>query len=344
MKNTLASYSVRFLLGAFSLMLAMGVTALLSAADASMCVPQEVVRADNVLGTLSAALIIQRALELVFTKRPILNLISRDLSAEPVKYNQQVISRIHSIPPVENFGTAASDRADVDVPVTINQFKQVRHKFTIQELSATDRNLVDESAEPMAVAIANHMVDAVAALWTLTNFENETVEAVADSDYETMVALRKALVGRGAPETRFAVVSDAVYAELITDARLINANQNPGQSTIQDGVLSNVAGFRNIFEYPALPDDDSMIGFAGTPDSVVIASRVPKDPREVLPSAGFPGNLGVITEPKTGLSVMVVEHIDPDDLSANVKLVWMYGVAKGNVNNGQRLVHTTNDD
>src|SRR5437016_13192703 len=118
----------------------------------------------NTLGTLASAVILQQALDLVFTKRPLLSRISLDLSDDRVKLNQTVYSRIYSIPTVNNFGTGSSNRSDTDVPVTISNFKEIHHKFTVQELSSTDRNLVQESAEPIAVAIANHMVDAIAAV------------------------------------------------------------------------------------------------------------------------------------------------------------------------------------
>lgn len=291
----------------------------------------------NVLGTTSSALILMRALELVFTKRPILSRISLDLKPEAVKFNQTVYSRIYSVPDVNDFGTGAEDRADTDVPVTISAFKEVHHKFTIQELSATDRNLVDESAEPIAVAIANHMVDAIAALWIAGNFANSTTELLADTDYQTITALRKALSGRGAPDNRFIAANADVYEKWLNDTTVVSALNNAGHGgAITTGMLPQVAGF-DIFEYPALPATGNMTAFAGSKDSAVIAARVPKDPREVLPNAPFPGNLAVITEPQTGLSVMVNEWIDPSTLDANVRLIWMYGVAKGNASNGQIL-------
>lgn len=298
----------------------------------------------NSLGTLSSGLILTRALELVFTKRPILNRISLDLSDESAKLNSTVTSRIHSIPAVGNFPSAATAKTDTDVPVLINQAKQVRHTFTNAELSSTDRNFVDESAEPIAVAIGNHMVDALAALWTLTNFPlaQETVEAVNDCDYQTLTKLREALGGRGAPDDRFAAVSGPVYTALLNDPLCNRAAKDSGDDPIADGRLRNIAGFRDIFEYPAIPTANNMIGFAGAKDSVVLATRLPANPADVLPNAAVPGSIGVITEPKTGLSIMAVEWIDMATLSADIMVVWHYGVAKGQTTNGQRLVSASN--
>jgi len=299
----------------------------------------------NNFGTLSSALVIQRALELVFTKRPLLRMIATDFSGEAAKLDQTVISRIHSVPPVNDFGTGATDRADTDVPVTINQFKEIHHSFTIKEITRTSRNLVDESAEPIAVAFANFMVDQIAALWSTGNFPkadgNESVEAIADFDYQTLTHLRKVLNGRGVSDfRRFLAVNSDVYEALLNDPTIIEADKNPRQDAIESGEIRGVSGFSSIMEYPDLPTANNLIGFAGVPDSAILAARVPRDPRELLPNADFPGQMGVVTDPRTGLSVMVNEWIEPSTLKANVRLVWMYGTAKGNANNGQRVVST----
>lgn len=293
----------------------------------------------NALGTLSTGTILTRALQLVFTKRPMLNRISLDLTPDNVLLNDVVRSRIFSVPAVTDFGEAAVDRADTDVPVAVNRWKQVKHKFTATEINSTDRQLVDESAEPIAVAIANHLVDAVAALWLPENYANETIEAVADADYETLTAMRGALTG--APDDRFCVVNSSVYTNLLNDPLCNRAQKQSGPDPIADGELSGIAGFQSISEYPGCPTTSNLIGFAGSKDSAVIASRVPKDPREVLPNAPVNGNLEVITLPEgpgAGFSVLAVEYIDLSDLSATVYLTWIYGVAKGNASNGLRLI------
>src|SRR5580765_8000488 len=106
---------------------------------------------NQTLGTIGSSLIIQRALDLVFTKRPVLNSITLDLSSDAALYNQAIKSRTFSVPTVNDFGTGATDRNDTDVSVTLNRFKEVHHAFTPQQYSGTNRNLVEESAEPIAV-------------------------------------------------------------------------------------------------------------------------------------------------------------------------------------------------
>lgn len=313
--------------------------------------------ANQSLGTLATATIVQEALALVFAKRPILNNISlgfTDRNGSPVaQFNQAVITRTFAVPAVGNAGDAATDRSDADVSVTLNQFKQIRYDFTPQQYSGTNRDLVREAAEPMAVALANHMVDAVAALWTPANFVARTgADAVANGatdtktikaagwDYVHLTDVRKTLNKAGVPESgRFYVGNSDVYASMLTDLRIVGfLNNQANQMAISTGKLPNVTGFA-LDEYPNLPANAAnLVGFAGTSNSSVYAARVPRDPREVIPGLPIPGNVGVVTEPRTGLSVMVVEYVDLSTLNITTKLLWMYGVAKGNVNNGQLIV------
>src|SRR6478609_343160 len=66
----------------------------------------------NTLGTLATATIVQEALALVFTKRPILNKISMgftDRNGSPIaQYGQSVITRTKGLPSVQNFNSAAT--------------------------------------------------------------------------------------------------------------------------------------------------------------------------------------------------------------------------------------------
>ncbi len=310
----------------------------------------------NTLGTLATATIVQEALSLVFAKRPILNEISlgfTDRNGSPIaSYGQAVITRTFGLPTVQDAGGAVSTRADVDVSVTLNNFKEVRYDFTPAEYSGTNRDLVREAAEPMAVAIANYIVDQVAALWTAANFVTRTgADAVANSatntktikaagwDYTHLTDCRSTLNKAGVPVAgRFYVGNSDVYASMLTDLRIVGfLNNQQNGAAIQSGRLPQVAGFA-LDEYPNMPTTGNLVGFCGTKDSTVYAHRVPRDPREVIPGLPVPGNVGIVTEPRTGLSVMVVEYVDLSTLNVTTKLLWMNGVAKGNTNNGQLIV------
>jgi hypothetical protein len=315
---------------------------------------------DNALGTLATATIVQEALALVFAKRPVLNRVSTgftDVNGSPIaQFGQSVITRTLGVPAVGNFGDAAANRADVDVPVALNQFKQLRYDFTPQQYSGTNRDLIRESAEPMAVAMANYMVDAVGALWTPANFPARTgADAIANGavntktvlgagwDYTHLVNTRMTLNKAGVPDfKRYYVGNSDVYGSMLNDLRIVAALNNPNNmGAIEKGELPEVSGL-GLQEYPNLTAKagNNLVGVAGTPDSVVYAQRVPRDPRDVPGFAGIPipGRIGIVTEPRTGLSVMVVEFVALPSLNITTMLIWMYGVAVGNPNNAQLIV------
>ncbi|HEV2210849.1 MAG TPA: hypothetical protein VG167_18910 [Verrucomicrobiae bacterium] len=313
----------------------------------------------NALGTLAPAqVIVMEALSLVFAKRPILKNISTgftDKDGSPYAlFNQEVFTRTLGIPPVQAFGAAVNARADTDVGVTLNQYSQVYYQFTPQQYSATNRDLIRESAQPLATAIANYMVDQVATLWTPANYPARTgADAIANNatltksivgagwDYTHLQSVRGILNKAGVPLAlpRFYVGNSDVYASLLNDQRIVAAlyNQANGEA-IRTGNLPEVGGFR-IDEYPNLTAvaGNNLVGVAGTPDSTVYAARVAKDPREMpgFEAVPVPGLMSVITEPKTGLSVNMDLWVDMLTRNANIRLSWMWGVATGNVNNLQ---------
>lgn len=213
---------------------------------------------DNNLGTLSGTLVVQRALELVFIAFPELRQISmgfRDLDGriEQMNLNQTATSRLLSIPSVTNFGSAATDVTTTDVNVTLSGFKQVYHTFTAAQVNSTDRQLVDEAAYPMAVAIAKYIIGQVSVLWTSRNFTRSVTVASGWGYANTLIALRKSLTGAGVPaRLRFAVLNNDVYSKLLEDSLIVAALNNPANGeAIRTGQLPQVAGLMPA-EYPDL--------------------------------------------------------------------------------------------
>ena len=314
---------------------------------------------DNVLGTLSTATIVQEALDLVFTVRPELNSISlgfTDRNGSPVAaYGQPVTTRLLGIPAVQDFGANPTDAADSDVSITLNKFKQLAYEFTPQEYSGTNRELIRERAMPMAVALGNHMVDAIASLFTTANYPDRTgADAVANGvtktvtqvgagwDYSHLVSMRALLNKAGVPGwNRFYLGNSDVYASLLNDMRVVGALNNPDNAgAIKSGRLPQVQGF-GLQEYPNLTAvaGGNLVAAAGAPDCAAYAQRIPRDPREVPGMEGvpLPGRIGVITNARTGLSVMALEYIALPSLKIRTMLIWMYGIARGNPNNLQLI-------
>lgn len=300
----------------------------------------------NSLGTLSGALILQRALSLTFTHRPLLKMISKgftelDGKVDNALLNQSVVSRIKSVQSVNAFGTGASDVSDTDVTVQLSAHKEVHVAFSPNQYNATDRDLVEESAQPIAVAIANHIVDAVSSLWTSANFSNN-VDTLHYTYAGLMLELRKKMSLAGvSQENRFAVFNSDVYSALLADPIIVAALNNPANGmAIESGKLPSVAGIA-IDEYPSLGGgDDSRIGFAGNPESTIYVARAPKNPAEIALNLPFPGLIDYIEDPATGFRVQVTQWVDPVTLVVNNRLSWLEGYAKGNAVQGLIVKNT----
>jgi hypothetical protein len=184
------------------------------------------------------------------------------------------------------------------------------------------------------------MADAVAALWTASNFPNATTVASGWTYANTMVKLKSDLNARGVPrDGRFFVANSAVYDSMLTDQYVVSATVNPNNSgAIKSGQVPPLAGFAGVYEDADLPTTGNMVGFAGTKDSVVLVNRVPRDPSKLFSGVSFPGTYQVVTDANTGMSILLTAWQEPVKLELHYRLVWMYGIAKGNANNGQRLI------
>lgn len=299
----------------------------------------------NSLGTLSGALVIMRALQLTFTKRPLLRMISMgfkelDGRVENMLLNQTANTRLRQVAVVNAFGTGPTDQTDTDVPITLSAMKEVHVAFTPAQYNATDRNLIEESAEPIAAAIANHIVDSISALWLNASYANKLIVASAWTYANTVLQLRsKANLAAIPRDNRFFVYGTGVETALLDDPLIVSALNNPANGeAIRTGKLPEVAGF-GMDDYPSIPaNGENLVGMCGTPDHAGYAARAPKDPSEVLGGAAFPGVIGYVEDPNSGFRVMVNQWVDPSTLIVNNRLVWLEGYAVGNAANAVRLV------
>lgn len=351
-----AVFAAAFFLGALALGSVAAGAAILHqmAAGAGWSAPLALGMA-NSLGTLSGTIVIQRALELTFQQFPQLKLFSKgfkelDGRVEQAQLNQTVASRILTPSTISTFGTAATDFSATDVTGKLRNFNQAYHAFTVGEVNATERNLIDEAAMPMATGIAIAITNRVSKQVSNANF-NTTVNSQAGvvtvaSDWgytNTTNALRTALNKRGVPNNgqRYFVANADVDGALLTDPLIVAALNNPANLlAIQRGELPEITSGLRYGNYAGLSGaDGNLIGFAGTPDALMYMARAPKTPDEVFSEAAAraPFVYGIVTEPITGFSVMVQQWIGTD-LKVHTRIAWLDGIEKGNANNLVRLV------
>lgn len=299
----------------------------------------------NSNGSLYGNLILQRALALTFTKRPLLQMISKgfreiDGQVDNALLGQSVITRTKTVGTVNSFGTGATNTADTDVSVTLSDHKEVHVAFGPAEYNATNRDLIEEAAQPIAVAISNSIVDSVASLWTLANYSQTVQPTTNTTDWtyaKLILAIRNKMASSGISEdNRFAVFNSDVYGALLADPIIVAALNNPmNANAIAEGKLPKVAGIQ-LDEYPSLGlnTTDKRIGFAGNPESTIFVARAPKGPGEVIGGLSYPGTINYIEDPATGFRVMLTQWVDPATLVVNNRVSWLQGFAKGNTTQG----------
>ncbi|MDF3056795.1 MAG: hypothetical protein K0R17_1010 [Rariglobus sp.] len=352
--------SAVFFLGVF-----LGCASAMSAADFGLRVYQAgaqlgllsplVLCAVNSPGTLAGTLVLQRALELTFTLFPELKQFGLgfkdvDPMAAGALLGQPVVSRIQALSTVSNFDTAATSYSTTDVPGILSNFRQIYHKFTVGEINATNRALIDEAAYPMAVSLAKAIVDNLASLVSRANFgttvngQLPTVTVASDWGYaNTLLPLMGALDERGVPDNgkRYFLARGTVNQSLLDDPLIVAGINNPmNANAIATGKLPEITSGLRYGKYVGMPNPDgNLLGFAGTPDALMYIARAPRTPDEVFAGAASRVNFvyGIVTDPNSGFSVMVQQWIETN-LSCHTRLAWMDGLAVGNPNNLVRLV------
>lgn len=292
----------------------------------------------NTLGTLNAALIAQRGLELLVSDYPVIGQIVSDFSNEDVKYNQTITTRIPSVGTVQDYdstlGYAASAVNTTDVSVTLNKFKHASFELNDAEFSATNRNLVEDYALAFSSALGHQIMSDIAALFTSGNYSNSTTQALSGANRKTViVAPNTALNKRNVMKNRFGIFNSDLYGQLLTDDSLVDLTfKGVGISEIQLPVVHGVA----FSEYSDLPTTANLVGVIGAKDAIVFASRVPSD----VGFADLPatGRISVVTEPKSGLSVQVRESYSMTKGARLITYCLIYGTAKGNPVSLQRII------
>jgi hypothetical protein len=302
------------------------------------------IEAANSLGTLAGSLVLQRALELLRFELPVLNRISTDLSDAPAKFNQTVNVQKITPPAVTDYNTstgyASSDIAVADVPVVINKHKAVQVKVTVEDLASTTRALLDEQAAPMAYALG---ADVAGALWALilnANFSNKTTVSASNFNRTYVIAVGTALTGRKVPKfKRTLILNPTYYGKLAEDTTVVAVATNPDAvRAITTGKLPDLHGFA-LSEQGTLTDNSENLTGAGfAPAALALAARVPADYTQVFPGATAGARVQTVTDPDTGLSLMQVQFIDHKLGAAYSRAAWMYGVAKGDTDQLQRIV------
>lgn len=295
--------------------------------------------------TLSTGNILDLVMDAFKTRVPFLmDAFTTDFGRDEAAFNQDVIARISSLPTVRDYDSTSGYKANAadseslltDVKVNINQHKHVPVKLDFLTAEKSTRNrILDQVTGDAGYVLAKSMADYCLGLVLSTNFSQSSVFTNANSDLDMLINVRSDLNGVGArPNNRFGIVSSGVMDYLAADSRIASRDYH-GQMIGAEayGVLRNIQGFENIWEYPDMPDNsENLSAFFGTPESIVLATRVPKNAEEIAKAAGIPSIAAVetMTDPDTGLTLMGIKWMEQGTMDIYVTVAVMYGAVGGN--------------
>lgn len=296
----------------------------------------------NTMGTLAGEIVTQQTLELLTLEEPMINSFSTDFSSEEGEFNQQITSRI--------VGISAAGRYDVDngyvsqaqvftnVPLTLSVHGFAQAEFNANELSGTSRRLFAEIAPAMADTVGADLIGVAMAVITAANFTQvPTTEAVINFDRETVIRMGGALRDRGVRRNRFLLLTGSYYDKLFSDKNIVLLAANQKAELVSGDEMMPLHGF-NIQRCPTLPAANNLVGFGGGKSAIVVAGRVPADYANALPGATGGGVSQVITNPKSGLSVHLVQFVDHQKGKSFSRMAYIIGAAKGQPKAGQLLL------
>lgn len=155
------------------------------------------------------------------------------------------------------------------------------------------------------------------------------VKSLQDFGSGALADLRAALTTNEVPPgDRFALLNASYYAKLGQDPTLNSffaAYQSP--EIVTEGRLPKVQGFQPL-EAPYFPTANYGVGFVGHKASLCLKTRLPQDFTQASPS-GLPGSVTTITDPDTGISILLVQRVDLVGNYAEYRPELMAGAAVG---------------
>jgi hypothetical protein len=211
------------------------------------------------------------------------------------------------------------------VQITLNKFKHVSYSVDDQERTSSNINLIERFAGAAAHALGLQMVGDLLALVTSSTFTSALTVASSAFSYRSVVSAGITLNNNNVPVNgRYAVLNPSFYGALLNDTTVV-ANPQITGDLVRTAGIGNVAGF-NISAYSAVPSNSITLGgFFAQQEALLIAARVPEVPTNVP----IPGDISVVTEPRTGLSVQVRENYDVVKGMLQRTYALIYGVKAG---------------
>ncbi|MGA2864693.1 MAG: hypothetical protein ABSF95_09415 [Verrucomicrobiota bacterium] len=318
---------------------------------------------DTNLGMLSGTLVAQRTLQLFKLAFPAITRVFTDFSDMPAQFKQTEATRIVVVPAVQTYNTAAdasgrpqgwstvSTAQTKDVLITLDEHVGVPIVFDANTLASTMRRLFDEQAPAAAYALARYFVEKVYKLFTLANYNAYAVKngakvpnayasykvALGDFARSTLTKLAAIFNPNEVPiNDRVVLLGSDYFEQLATDPSLVTffAGQREPE-IVTENRLPRLAGFEPI-EAPNLTAPGvtaNLVGMALHKAGVVAKTRLSNDYTQALPGSSY-GSVTTITDPDTGISVVLVQYVNHTGGYAEWRIQVMLGAAVGDNRGG----------
>jgi hypothetical protein len=293
------------------------------------------------MATLTVSRVVTDMVDAFKTQVPALNYFTSDMTAEQVKFGQQIIAHIPTVPTTyahtasTGYAENAQSARDLltDVPVTIDQWRHVTIKLLTADVAQDQSQNYLKTIANAGYALGKYVVDYALSKALETNFSQQSLELTDDTDFETLQDIRGDMNGVDAGSPRYGLVNTATFNALETDAR-VSSRDFYGQRTEANpwGKLVGVSGFNEIIEYPDLPtNSENMAGFFFDSRAITIATRLPNDSVDLAGQMGIPVPLKreVITDPGSGLTLAGFGWLDQVTHNLYVTVSVMFGASAG---------------
>lgn len=359
--------------------------------------------------SLAGDLIIQRNLGYLVYKLPWIGKLTTDLSGEPVRFGQSILTRYIVPPSVLTWvpgvgftdandgltgaqqvsdsgnGSAPSTQAAAhtlragasgnyaydasnawgiptksqpstpDKSVTLGMFKATEVEFPVSLLAGTIRNLFSEQLGAQTYSLAEEinkyvLTTLLAATWN--GKKTEYVKALANWNLAGMIGVKNAMSTAKIPDVgRFCLLHSFYHDKLLEDSNLLSAKAilsliKHDLGSFENGEIPTLFGVKPLesqlcsatsagvlteWTNDAAPETTNIVGFAGNMSSGLFVSRPPQDFTQIATQLGVPvtASVRLMTEPDSGLTVMVFSYADNGKMSLNQRVCLMYGAAQG---------------
>lgn len=139
---------------------------------------------------------------------------------------------------------------------------------------------------------------------------------------------------------RFALLSSPYYRKLGSDSQVNALMTGTGDARyLSERKLPKISNFE-LVNAPYMPSSSNRVGFAGHKAAMVLKTRLPMDISSALAGAQYPGSVTTVTDPNTGLSVLLAQYVNPTGNYAEWRPELMLGVAVGDRRAGLVMTST----